>query len=247
MSKKLRRVSKISDYKRDKKNLIPPLGSLNMVQTNWVRDLLPEYLWIDSLINRYPQNLAIELYNSFLDIADSFRKIDPDSKDLPLLGHISQFMEISTKDRKPLLAAMNVIYKQVMLPDFINALSLYPNNPMDWLIVDSETSDKDQGVDYLQNAVERLYPGKDEHSGLCRAIPLNRLFKHNKLKISSKMSDLVTGLKTYPQGDRYHVESFARSVINTSWGMEVERKASLTNWSKLFWKLNGELSKCYDQ
>src|SRR5579872_3417409 len=91
-------TSKIKDYKRDKKMLTPPFGQINMTQVDWHREMLPDFLWIDSLVAFYGDIEASVYYNRLLDVLDNYYKDEP-----ILTGIISDFEFIKEKDRKQIL------------------------------------------------------------------------------------------------------------------------------------------------
>ena len=43
-----------------------------MDQIFWLRDLLPEFLWIDGLVQEYGRPTAVRIFNDFLSAADRF-------------------------------------------------------------------------------------------------------------------------------------------------------------------------------
>lgn len=234
-------TSKIKDYKRDKKLLTPPFGQINIDQVMWHKEMLPDFLWIDSLVVFYGDIVASEYYNRLLDVLDEFHKIDP-----ILTGTISDFGLIKIEDRPEILKANKYLIEDTILNPFGNIIRLYPKCPMFWLLGNT-TSNKlniPDTIEDAKSAVKRLFPAKDNHSGLVRALPLNRFFKHNKLHITSNMKDTIKSIEEYPRGDRYRAESFARSILNMFYMQEHEKNPDLSKWSEYFWTYNFKISKC---
>ena len=91
-------TSKIKDYKRDKKTLTPPFGQINMTQVFWHRDMLPEFLWIDSLVAYYGESGAPDYYNRLLSVLDEYHKGEP-----ILVGMVSDFGLIAKEDRETII------------------------------------------------------------------------------------------------------------------------------------------------
>src|SRR5438132_11643396 len=92
--------SSLKDHKRVKKDLVPPFRQLGRVdQIFWPRDLLPEFLWIDSLVQEYGQAAAASVFNDFLQTLDP---LNPDSKHI-LDGTIAAFGRISEDLRRGFL------------------------------------------------------------------------------------------------------------------------------------------------
>jgi hypothetical protein len=124
-------------------------------------------------------------------------------------------------------------------------MSLYPDGPATWLI-NRELLESEGPVDpfgelaRLRRFVVELAPGKDRFGGRIRAIPLSRLFKHNKL-FFAKGLPVVDLLPRYPvdltEEEQYHVESVARSTIN----MTIQQRAAQADpqaWPRYFWNHN---------
>lgn len=237
---KIRR-SKLQDHTRHKKVLSSKLAELNMSQVFWHRSLLPEFLWIDSLISTYGLTLGVEYYNAFLDLMDQYDS----AKDLVFMGTVSCFRQIKTSGRKDIIDSNEELIDHAVIKPFGQIINLYPEIPMKWFLDNNKmVFNKNEAIKQVRDAIIRLFPAKDDHGGLCRALPLNRYFKHNKIKISSKMEDTIKAIETYPHGDRYRAEAFARTVINMDLMRRVEDKPAYGKWSKYFWQYNYEISNC---
>ena len=105
-------------------------------------------------------------------------------------------------------------------------------------------ADPRQDVDRLRCAVERLFAGKAEYAAFCRTLPLNRFFANDKIRISSNLTELIKALEEYPQGDRHHVEAFARNTHNISLMQHARENPDLFGWARSFWNRNLLLAPC---
>jgi hypothetical protein len=99
-------TSSLQDHKQKGKRLEPPLianfgDTLQLVQ--WDRDLLPEYIWIAALFDRYTFDEAITLYNHTLDIIDHFNT----DEEYVLLGTISSFALVPEESRSTARSALH--------------------------------------------------------------------------------------------------------------------------------------------
>ncbi len=234
-------TSKIKDYKRDKKTLTPPFGQLKMIQVMWHKDMLPDFLWIDSLIAFYGEMGAPIYYNHLLDVLDKYHSGEP-----ILTGMISEFSLIPEKDREEIISKNKFLIEDTIINPFSHIIRLYPECPMSWLLDGADLTPQDNGdaIEDAKRAVKRLFPAKDSHGGFVRALPLSRFFKHNKVFITSKLTELVKSIEEYPNGDRHHAESFARTTHNMYYGQERSKNPDLAKWSEYFWKINYTISKC---
>ena len=81
-----------------------------------------------------------------------------------------------------------------------------------------------------------------------RALPLNRLFKHNKIFLTrGKFDDLIDLLPKYPvnctEDEQYRVQQFARITMNLTF-MNNDRYKS-RSWPIYFWRHNLDLVPCH--
>lgn len=233
--------SRIKDYKRSKKNLTPPLGQLNMIQIMWHKNMLPDFLWIDSLVAYYGEISAPMYYNLLLNLLDKYNEGEP-----ILTGMISEFALIAEKDREEILSKNKFLLEDAVINPFSDIIRLYTECPMKWLLGGAklQTLNKSEALEEVKKAVMRLFPAKDAHGGFVRALPLNRFFKHKKVFITSKLTDLIRSIEEYPKGDKHHAESFARTTHNMYYSQERTKNPELTKWSEYFWKINYTISKC---
>jgi hypothetical protein len=114
---------------------------------------------------------------------------------------------------------------------------------MAWMI-SGLTFDRDPSISAVRDAICRLNAGKDSHAGYCRALPLHRLFAHGKIKIFSSLTETIEAIKTYPRGDRYRVESFARNAHGSMLVRRATESPDVFKWSKSFWRSNLALAPC---
>jgi hypothetical protein len=232
----------LEEHKRLGKNLFPPFRQFNPSpeQVFWARDLLPEFLWIDSLVHAYGESGAANLFGAFISAVDKFNLHGSEILD----GTISSFRLIGVDARELFLAELlGLITDAVRLP-FGSVLSIYPDCPMTWMGVEKDRRPQQADADTIRSAVQRLLPGKDSHAGFCRALPLHRLLAHGKVKISSNLTETIQAIKTYPHGDRYRAEAFARSVHNQMLLTRAKDDPTALQWCRSFWNGNRFLAPC---
>jgi hypothetical protein len=122
-------------------------------------------------------------------------------------------------------------------------LGLYSDCPMAWLSTKA-CPDHEAAVSQVRDAVVRLLPGKDDHTGFCRALPLHRMFAHNKVFIVDTMTELADAIEQYPYGDRWRVESFARQAHDTMFMQKAAEEPQRLDWSRGFWNSNLSIAPC---
>lgn len=235
----------IAKHKREGTRLRPPLAELNPRLIDWVRDLLPEHLWIGALAEHFGIDTFHRPYNVLLDAIDSY--LPPEFVGL---GLISDFGLVPEDQRDRFLRQHFDLVEKLFYRPVGRLLAFYPESPAAWLVprclVERDGSlDPDTELGRLRNLVVRLLPGKDEFAGRVRAVPLNRLLKHGKIKLVAGLP-VVELLPRYPHtltdDERYHVESMARNVIN----MAIHQRPipHSFRWAQYFWRHNFDLVPC---
>jgi hypothetical protein len=237
----------LSSQKREGSRLKGPLSALTpkFEVVDWLRDLLPEHLWIASLADKFGLGSAVGVYNVFVDAVDAHWP-----HDFVALGLISDFGLIPNAERARFLKNNREMIDECFHGPIGRVMSLYPDGPAAWL-VRREVLELEEPVDpfvelaHLRKLVVKLAPGKDRFAGRIRAIPMIRLFKHKKIHLREGLR-VVELLPKYPVGltedEQDHVESFARSTLN----MVIQQRAvpDLLAWPKYFWRHNYELLPC---
>lgn len=238
----------IAKHKRRGSVLSTVASDLNMEMIEWERDLMPEHLWIDLLADEYQKLQWYKIYNDFLDKIDSVLE---EERNTPFLGLISDFGILTENERKKFLEKHKEFAYEFFFKTVGKSLTLYPENPANWLILDEwkdkEPIDFETELKKLSRSLSRLIKAKNLYAGHLRALPLNRLFKHNKLFLKAGIfEDLVELLPKYPvncsESEQYRVQQFARNTLNITF-MHVDRYKS-RQWPKYFWRHNLDLVPC---
>src|SRR4051812_18637192 len=103
-SKKPRTSSTLQQHQRVGKLLNPPLAQLPVQPTAYIRDALPELLWIDSFLSEHGLARSASIFHKFMDILDQF--VPEDSKKV-LTGMVSSFSLIPEERRRDALEAIH--------------------------------------------------------------------------------------------------------------------------------------------
>jgi hypothetical protein len=243
MAKKLdlRRAS-LEEHLRVGKELLPPFQTMGgpMDQIFWWRDLLPQFLWIDALVQAYGEAGAVGVFRDFLSAADRFNQHPQEILD----GTIGSFALIAVDRRADFLAELSENVAYSVVKPFGDILGLYPGCPMAWMLSDFST-DPTSSLSTVRDAIHRLMPGKDSYAGYCRALPLQRLLVHEKVKIFSHLTETIEAIKSYPHGDRYRAETFARNAHGSTMVRRAKEDLEVFKWSRDFWRSNLTLTPCF--
>jgi len=176
--------SPLSSQKRVGTKLKGPLAALSpkAQPVDWVRDLLPEHLWIAALADRVGLDRVAGVYNSFMDAMDAHWP-----HDFVAFGLISDFGLVPEAERAPFIEKNRGMIEECFHGSIGRIMSLYPDGPAAWLVlpelIGTESVDPFVELAHLRRLVVMLAAGKEKFAARIRAIPVNRLFKHDKLYI----------------------------------------------------------------
>jgi hypothetical protein len=73
------------------------------------------------------------------------------------------------------------------------------------------------------------------------------MFVHKRLFIVNTLTELIEAISKYPLGDRWRVESFARTTISPLIIQRAQKDVSALDWSRYFWRTNMSLVECRDE
>ncbi len=238
----------LSSQRKEGSRLKGPLAELSpkFDLIDWLRDLLPEHLWLAALADKFGLGGMVPAYKDFMDALDAHWP-----HNFAALGLMSDFGLVPQAERATFLQKNRKLVDECFHGPIGRVMSLYPGGPATWLI-NHELLESEGPVDpfgelaHLRKLVVKLAPGKDRFAGRIRAIPLCRLFKHKKL-FFAKGLPVVDLLPKYPvdltEEEQYHVESVARSTIN----MTIQQRAAQADpqaWPRYFWNHNYDLLPC---
>jgi len=201
--------SKLKDHKRIGKELLPPFAAAGITTTQvfWWRDIMPEFLWIESLTRYYGEPAAVKVFNEFLTEADKFN----DNTDEILDGTVTSFQLIPETQRQRFIDSIPAHVLSAVIRPFGAILGPYPECPMAWLVPKPFT-EQNRAISTLRTSVGNLFDGHSDYAGFCLTLPIHRMFVHKRLFIVNTLTELIEAISKYPLGDRWRVESFARTT-----------------------------------
>jgi len=240
----------LNQYKRKGKILSPPYEFLqNIESVAWDRDLIPEYLWMEALHQKFGNLMILhQNFNKFLDLFDSYIN----DEDISLLGLITDFGKVPNEKREEILKNNYDIIKELFVDIIGHVIVLYPDCPAVWLIPNEEKETFKKNHEYsvkkVIESVIRLYPGKEsEYCRELRILPLQRLLKYERLSFRSQVKWPRLLLK-YPYQlstkEKEHCERMAILTLNMYIEFPGGSKKRNYQWSKHFWRCNLRISPC---
>lgn len=190
-------------------------------------------------MQEYGRSQGNKLLNEFLTKADQFNDHPTEILD----GTISAFQLIPRDQRPTFVERLRSEIDITVLKPIAHILGLYPQCPMGWMS-EVVSVDRSLAISKIRAAVTRLLPGKDTYAGFCRALPLNRFFAHDKIKIVNTMKETIEAIRTYPHGDRYRAETFARTTHNMILMNRAKDNPDTFAWARDFWNANLDIVRC---
>lgn len=219
--------------------LAPPM---NVQTTEWERDLLPDMLWIGSLVDeewpdRGPHHAAMSRLDQFVD----------DEHGPCLDGRLSSFSLVPEEHRTE--ARRRVVEAGALDDGLAHGLCLYSECPASWLLEDWRAEnhvDPERGLTYLKGLVSRMRDGHGRWATQLRIVPLSRMAKNGKLHIASHLR-VLDDLKRFPRDlegdDLKRAESSIRAMyLGLMQGINGDDAPRA--WAEHFWRQNWHLSVC---
>jgi hypothetical protein len=116
----------LSKYQRKGSTLQSPWKEKFPFQMwHWSRDILPECLWIASIILQFGKDNAYKYYYKFMDAIDETWTV----KDSVALGFLTDFASISEAARKDLWYHKEELLIRLFHETIGRILTFYPKNP----------------------------------------------------------------------------------------------------------------------
>ncbi|MFH1237941.1 MAG: DUF5677 domain-containing protein [archaeon] len=245
--KKRKQFSSIKKHKSDGRVLrtIPRDMDKKISFIDWERDLMPEHIWIDLLAEEYKSKQWHKIYEHFLDELEGCC-----GGSIHLFGLISDFGEVPVEAREKFILTQKDLIYEVFYKPVGKILTLYADNPANWLILDEHKRSEDISFEKelarLANSLKRLIEAKDLYAGHIRAIPFTRVIKHRLVDVpfDEKMNDMFS---RYPdrctEKEKYSVQQNARVIMNSQYMITERYQKNL--WPMYFWRHNYNLIPCH--
>lgn len=153
--KKVKQRSRLQEHKRKGKSLLPPFAQLPISPISWVKDLLPEMLWLDSVLSSAELRVSTERFHRTLDVVDGYM---PDDSKQVVTGLVSSFALVPHARREDVRSLLKRIglFNKVFPREFLAVIGNYPNCPMSWLL-DGEDISNDELASGVERAKESAY------------------------------------------------------------------------------------------
>lgn len=231
---------RLDAYKRSGKTLAPPLAALPMRPLDYHRQLLPQLLWLESILDHCGEKEFPGLVHRFLDLVDALGTSAAD----PVSGMVESFQFIPEAKRAAFVQEHRDAVEAMVVVPFGSALVLHAACPMNWLLDFYGRAacqfDLDSALASLKRWTGSLLDREGDHANLTRTMVLARYMKAGKLRLPND-SSLIDELAAYPNcKDRRATECMLRAMSHGVYG-DVMHKFT---WGDAFWSTNGKISMC---
>lgn len=233
----------------------------NLKATPWMRDTLPNMLWICSVIATNDELRGMHLAMNTLDVVDEalaeLIQDEPVAKRPVIDGQLTSLELVSEDARSTILERLQSLglYDLVVPEKFANALGMYPNAPGRWLIMpwisNGLSIDWEAAQRYLTKVIETSAHGQDRVPTRAKFIVLARYAKAGRIVLAHEgAEDTIDLLARYPgelSADEMRradptIRAMFLAFANAFDDAEGEGKA--VEWARKFWRTNWHIYPC---
>jgi hypothetical protein len=241
----------LSDHKRLKKRLVPPLVAAlggNYSPYSWARELVPEFLWIALMLETHGIEKGTELCADIGLAAAESSDLDPK----PLFATLSSFSLLSESESKKFLEELDAEkIKETSLA--IRSLNeVFAKNPLH--VFETDNSTPPSAFDWV-NILQDLYDRHSRRTALVLATAMYMGLAQHKIVLTTQ--ELVDNQKRnfenivdYPDTEESKIaaSSFRASApMFLMASKEDEKDNTHTEWLEEFWSRISRHGECIPQ
>lgn len=259
---KKRHSSSLKQHRQVGRRLSPPMKTLqNLKLTYWIKDDLPEMLWLSMLCAKYKYRgviMARKVFDTVEQLLkEEYGDLDSVPKDIFVNGRLSTFDTLPEKLRPKVVQRLKLLgaYEAVFPREFGIALSRYDNPPAKWIWEYPKPAkgfSKDElkeAETLLRETVEAAWSGHNQTSTWAKIAVTSAIFSAGRITLTPEIAEEWSKLlPNYPNGlgedDRKRVEASMRAMYQGVVMVPDEELTSAIDWAKEFWKTNWKLYDC---
>jgi len=232
---------RLDAYKRTGKTLAPPLATYpNLKPLDYHRQLLPQLLWLEAILDSRGEERFPGAVHRFLDLVDGVGTTGSD----PVSGLVESFSFVPEDKRAGFVRDNRDAVEAMVIEPFSLVLMLHAECPMQWLLDcygrDGLQFDLDSALAALSRWTASLLDREGDHANMVRTMAVARYLKAGKLRLP-RGTPFIDELAAYPKcKDRRATECMLRAMSHGVFGGMVHESA----WGDAFWRTNGRISMC---
>lgn len=253
--------SRLSSHRQEGRILKPPFKSLPGLRTlSWEKRLLPDMIWMCSLLATCEHEVAIPIIVQSLDVVDAVVRSllhDEESDMAPFVdGRLTSFDRVPEEAHNLVLAELENkgLYESAVPEGFAHALGMYSIAPGRWILepwlnrglsIDWETA---RG--YLAPVIVESQDGRAAVATRAKAILVGRHVKAGRIRISQDVDLPFELMRKYPFGltedELMQVDAISRAMFMGIVGSESARTElpQSERWAQSFWRSNWQIYPC---
>lgn len=258
-----RRNSRLKQHAQKGRTLTPPLKNIpNMKLSYWIRDELPDMLWLVYLSSQLGHDGMILARNLFNVIEEVLNEEYGDSDGYPAeiipLGKLTAFDNIPENIRPTIIERLGARYllTQAFPEALVITLSKYDDAPGRWIwekhIPKNVTPEQDTAAqEAISTVINDGWQGNAQASTRAKHMVMSSRLSMGKFSITQQMAEELGPLfEKYPfdlsAEEEQRIDGFSRASylagsMITSMNGEVDKTL---DWAKYFWRKNWELYGC---
>jgi hypothetical protein len=235
----------LADHKKVGKRFIPPLAQIpGMDFVSWVKEIMPNVLWIALLNEKYGFAVGAELCVKFAKLALEVRGED---KVDGWFSTISAYSALSEEQKQEFVS-----HRQMKLPleyyqnAFEELVFFYPECPLRFVFdLAGQSPEANQyRLDWFKEVLGKYYDRTSKDAMMVQGDVIYIGFQTKRLSVfQGSMLAELPALEEYPNSEKSRlVASGTRAAINGFIGSEI--KSSTFVWSDYFWDRGKQLEFC---
>jgi hypothetical protein len=232
----------------------------NLQQVRWQKVILPDMLWLCSIISSNDEVLGMHACMQTLDVIDDVlaaHEIGSDDNDAVVIdGRLTTFEQVPVDIRGEIIDCLeaNGLFEICVSERFSHALGMYPSAPGRWLIErrlrDGLSIDWEEAHRYLAPIIAESSHGQDRVPTRAKFIALTRQVKAGKILLPTSMESTADLLSRYPnqlsEDDLKKADSTIRAMF-TAFSAVGGSEGGLSRseeWGRVFWRSNWRIYPC---
>jgi hypothetical protein len=219
--------TKLQHHKQDGKKLLPPFAQVEVTNSSWLNERLPEMLWAVILVGNLPRERALNIFRRVVNAVLAVKN-EETKGDVRLNG----IATMSTQEKSSVLEA---IIADEDARECLSSLLLFEGLPgkESWTVALGRPA-SDRSVDYLMRGVASTLWHQSQEATDCRWVRLLSIMAAGKLLMPDSFGDSARELVNYPnEGDMKKVRPFIRSTEILLNSMEADLNPDV--WPNKFW------------
>lgn len=239
--------SVLADHKKQKNKFIPPAIHLlgGFVETSWIKEGLPELIWLRLLNKYHGVNKAAEIALSFTKVCIAGVTSEPK----PLFGFVSSFKKLSPEEQREIRRIMQTAWWHAPLVEACGGLlAHYPACPLRFIAEEKDIASykTPERLEFISSAIEPLFSKYDEATVFTQSTFYFLGVMQNKIHVAPHLT-----LAKFPEIQHYpntelsrQIASGIRAFISSMMGKTFGDETLDHDWANYFWDRGMELSSC---